>query len=175
MVGDLGLRVPSMPYSDVIAAVQGQQFSSTALLDALDAFCSDDSDESLWAGGRTGVVSGVILFMSSLRSDCRQQVELLARLVDCCVQLKAEHLRSGIDMVSSDQFLLEDVSAILFRSRLGAWEPAVVAELSDLQKHFVRLLKDVYRGHTYALLSAGVAPGDASIAEINALVDIYDL
>jgi len=169
-IQETGVNMDGDEYEDLGSALQGRDFSDQSLYRLLE----NDTlvDHIPWAGGRLGVIAGLTLFFAASREDARVQV--LERLVHVCAGLKQGREEDEVDRLMTDQFLLEDLSVALFRKQLSAKHALDTGDLDDVQRSFLTLLQKVYRGHTYALLYAGLLPDGADINEIGLCSSIYD-
>ncbi len=169
-ISDQNISPIGMEFEDVVFAIQGRKFSENVLLELL---ANDVSANISWAGGRMGAVSGLLLFLDSQTRSAALQKKVLCDIVERCIPLKKKYLEEGLDLVSTDQFLLEDISTLLFLEYRGATEKVSISSLNDRQKTFLDLMKNIYRGHTYSLLYAGIGPGKMKPVDISQIPNIY--
>jgi hypothetical protein len=172
LVLDTGIQLHDSDDRALVDAVQGRSSSDARLL----ALIEDDVQIAgqPWASGRLGAIAGLLLVAKTApgSDDCVRAIEAV---VERCSTLKA--LRAGDDetVICTDQFLLEDLSAMLFREHRGATRPVDPASLTRPQRVFLHQLDAIYRGHTHALLYSGIAPPGLSSEELQALPSIYQL
>lgn len=168
---DAGVRVNSKEFFDLCEALQGRHADQRVLLGALE---NDTMVMSLpWAAGRLGAIAGLTMFMAA--KDGSSSARILAQLIESCARLKQARADANIDMLMTDQLLLEDLSVVLFREHLKAKMPLTLSDLNAAQRVFLDLLKRVYRGHTYSLLYAGVAPEGTNVEDFGLTSSVYEI
>jgi hypothetical protein len=167
----LGVQDPRL--RDLAAALQGRSFDEQPLYQALE----DDVAAAIpWASGRLGAVSGLVLFIADAAQNEARAAQALQSLIELCAALKANRAVDDDDQLTTDQFLLEDLSVYLFREHLSSRQALTPDKLGPQQRLFVDLLGEVYRGHTYTLLYAGVAPRFGTVDDdVGLTSSIYDL
>lgn len=170
-IPDSGVLITASQDRHIAAALQAKPFDEQALYQALR---HEEMASIPWAGGRLGAIAGLTLFMASQQQSPQAASRTLQTLIECCSELKRSRSNSEDSPVTTDQFLLEDLSVALFRQHLRAVEPLNERTLDNQQRLFLQLLRQVYRGHTYTLLHAGVLPAGASSNEVGLDSSIYD-
>lgn len=171
-IQEQGVELSGAEYSDLCAALQGRSFDEDRLYQAVH----DEATATIpWAGGRLGTIAGLTLFMASSARGSQATLRTLQALVEHCAVLKQSRTDADDGPATTDQFLLEDLSVALFRKHLAATKPLLLNQLKDEQRLFIELLQQVYQGHTYALLYAGILPPNAGADLIGLQTSIYDL
>ncbi len=173
LISESGITIAEPRFKDLGAALQGRAFERRALYRLLE----DDTvvDDVPWAGGRLGVIAGIVLFLSTTPTE-PARAEVLEQLVETCAELKKH--RSGDEEdagIATDEFLLEDLSVVLFRDHLGATSAVPMDAMHEDQRRFLALLLHIYRGHTFSLLNAGIAPEGVDAAKLGLESSIYML
>ncbi len=172
-LGDNILITSKFKYSNVIKALYNLDFDKEKLLDLIE---TDVDVDSCW-GNRYLSVIAAFAFTKHILNKCSisEQKNNIRELLLSYKNLKNNYFSEHELDFPVYEYLLEDISSMLFHNLLGKEKVSDSKSLSEIQSLFLDLLSKEYNTHTYSMLYAGVLPLGYTKEQVDKIYNIHNL